>query len=81
MKKIYSEMTEEELEDEFQSHNKNCDFCKNKLEDISYIKSIVAYETKFDKNKEVGWRRIMNKTCCDKCYNKIVREAGASGIF
>lgn len=74
-------MNEEELENDFRSYNVICDICKSQLEDVSSVKSVVAYETKFDKNKEVGWRRIMNKTCCDKCYNKIVREAGASGIF
>jgi len=59
----------------------NCDICKTKLEDESNIKNLVAFETKKKDGESVGWRRILNKVCCDKCYNRVVREAGASGIF
>lgn len=58
-----------------------CDICKVELEDESSIKNLVAFETKKKNGESVGWRRILNKICCNKCYNKVVREAGASGIF
>ena len=58
-----------------------CDICKDKLENEEHVKSLVAFETKRKNGESVGWRRIFNKVCCDKCYDKAVRETGASGIF
>ena len=59
----------------------NCDICKAKIENEEQTKNLVAYEIKRKRGEEVGWRRIFNKICCDKCYDKVIREAGASGIF
>jgi len=57
-----------------------CDICKEEIEGEN-IKSLAAYETKYEKGVGVGWRKIFTKICCDKCYARINIEAGASGIF
>ena len=59
----------------------NFDICKKEIVDENQTKSLVAYEVKRKKGEEIGWRRIFNRVCCDRCYEKIAREAGVSGIF
>ena len=80
MKKIYSEMDEEELEEEFKSYNIVCDICKNEI-DSKTVKTVAAYESNPKTSNTTGWRQIFTKICCDKCYDRISIEAGASGIF
>ena len=58
-----------------------CDICKQELGNEDIVKNLVAFETKRKKGESVGWRRIFNKVCCDRCYDRVVKEAGASGIF
>ena len=58
-----------------------CDVCKIELEDESSVKNLVAFEDKKKNGETIGWRRIINKVCCDKCYDKVIREASSSGIF
>jgi len=53
---------------------------QKKIEDEN-VKSLAAYETKYEKGVSIGWRKIFTKICCDQCYARINIEAGASGIF
>jgi hypothetical protein len=57
-----------------------CDICKKEI-DGDDVKSVAAYETKYQNGVGIGWRKIFTKICCDKCYERINIEAGSSGVF